>query len=43
MLRQLTNFRKLPTESIKIGMRLENKIIWSNELNPNRLTKEIYE
>ena len=43
MIRQLTNFRKLPTESIRIGMRLNNGIIWSNELNPHRLTKEIYE
>jgi hypothetical protein len=43
MMRQLSNFRKLPTESIKIGMRLDNRMIWSNELNPHRLTKEIYE
>jgi hypothetical protein len=42
MLRQLTNFRTLPKEPIRIGMRLENKIIWSNELNINRMVKDIY-
>lgn len=42
MLRQLTSFRENPTKKIKIGMRLKKEVIWSNELDPQRLTQEIY-
>lgn len=42
MLRQRTSFRDIPTKPVKIGMRVGYKILWSNELYPDRLWRANY-